>query len=129
MFCLVKSLLRRFNLHSSCSESTTNVESLSIRLLGRVFRLSPFTVALGRFFWLRLPITIAMGATGQRASLLWGVAIFSVIWDGAYVIFGVLGGKGGMEPAQMLLYPLGFMALISLSVFGIRRLRHSIATK
>ena len=97
--------------------------------MGRSFHISPFTVALGRFFWLRLPITIAMGLKGQRTSLLLGVVIFSIIWDGAYITMGLLGGRGGLDPMQMLLYPMGAMVLISASVFGLRRFRHSLVLR
>ena len=127
IFYLVKIILRRLNLHPSRSALSKVGNTDSIRLLGKKFRISPFTVALGRFFWLRLPITIAMGATGQRASLLWGVAIFSLVWDGAYIVIGMLGGRGGLEPVQMLLYPLGAMVFISALVFGYKKLNTSIA--
>ena len=79
--------------------------------------------------WLRLPITIALGASKQRTSLLLGVAIFSIIWDGAYIAFGVWGGRGGLEPLQMLLYPLGLMIFVSALVFGFRRLRTAVVSR
>ncbi len=96
-------------------------------LFGRSLRLSPFTVALGRLLWMRLPLTITLGVRKQPRSLLLGVVIFSVIWDGAYIVFGILGGRGGLEPLQMVLYPVGAMTLISATAFGYRRLRGSPA--
>jgi hypothetical protein len=115
------------NLHHSGSVVSSDGKSHSVKILGKPFRLTPLTVALGRFLWLRLPITIAMGATGQRRSLLWGVAIFSIIWDGAYIIIGTLGGRAGLDPVQMLLYPLGVIIIVTSSVFAFRRLRRPAA--
>lgn len=104
-------------------------DSEALSFFGRKFRLSPITVALGRFIWLRLPITIALGIKKQRTSLFLGVVIFSVVWDAAYIAFGVLGGKGGLEPMQMVLYPLGIMILISAMVFGFKRLHKAVVPR
>jgi membrane-associated protein len=101
-------------------------ESRPLHLFGRKFNLSPLTVAMGRFLWMRLPITIILSARKQRTVLILGVAIFSVVWDGAYIIFGILGGKGGLAPIQMFLYPLSAMALISVLLYSFRWLKISI---
>ena len=101
-------------------------DSKALSVLGWKFNLSPFTVALGRFLCLRMPITIALGAKKQRTSLLLGVMIFSVVWDGAYIAFGVWGGEIGLEPTHVILYPLGIMVFISALVFGFQRLRNSL---
>ena len=103
--------------------------SSGISLFGRKFRLSPFTVALGRFMWLRFPLTVGLGASRQRMPLFLGVALSSIIWDGAYIAFGVLGGKSGLDQTQMLFYPLALAAVISGTVFGIKRLRRFIASR
>lgn len=119
----LKRVVHRITLRNSKSKSNRVCDSKTLNLFGRDFKLSPFTIVLGRFLWLRMPITIALGMRNQRRSLFLGVAIFSIVWDAAYLAFGVLGGKGGLEPIQMLLYPLGTMILISALVFGFQRLR------
>jgi hypothetical protein len=112
--------------HNSKSPISGVNDSKPLHLLGRSFSLSPLTVAMARFLWMRLPITITLSARKQRTVLILGVAIFSVVWDGAYIVFGVLGGKGGLAPIQMFLYPLGAMALISVLIYSFRRLRMSL---
>ncbi len=98
-------------------------ESGGIKLLGRRFRLSPLTVAGGRFVGLRWPITLFLGAKRQRTKLLLGIAIFSVVWDAAYILFGVLGGKSGLDQMQMVFFPIGAIVVISGLVFGFKRLQ------
>ena len=100
-----------------------------IRILGRRFRLSAFTVACGRLVGLRWPITLFLGAKRQRTKLLLGIAIFSVIWDAAYILFGVLGGKSGLNQTQMVFYPLGAVVLIAALVFGFKRLRSFLRSR
>lgn len=98
-------------------------ESGGIKLMGRRFRLSPLTVAGGRFVGLRWPITLFLGAKRQRTKLLLGIAIFSIVWDAAYILFGVLGGKSGLDQMQMVFFPIGAIVAISGLVFGFKRLR------
>jgi hypothetical protein len=128
MFHLLRSAARWITSHVSESSISKVCDSNAFTLFGRKFKLSPFTVALGRFFWLRLPITMTLGASRQRKSFFIGVAIFSVVWDSIYITFGVLGGNGGLEPVQMLLYPLGIMVSISALAFCFKRLRNTIAS-
>jgi hypothetical protein len=103
--------------------------SSGIRLFGRTFRLSPFTVALGRLAWLRIPLTVGLGTSRQRTLLFLGVVLSSLFWDGAYIAFGVLGGKSGLDQVQMLFYPIMLAAVVSGTVFGIRKLRRYIASR
>lgn len=117
---------KRITSYQSHSDLSTVDDKHAVKLFGKTFRLSPFTVALSRFIWLRLPVTIALGATKQGTPLFLGVVIFSVIWDGAYILLGVLGNKGGMDPIQTILFPLGAMILISATVFGLKRLRRPV---
>jgi len=121
------SIVKRISQHYSAPVLCDEDNNRSVKLLGRPFRLTPFTVALGRLLWLRLPITIATGATGQRKSLLWGVVIFSIIWDGVYIIIGTLGGRAGLAPIQMFLYPLAAMIVLMSIAFIFRRLRRPVA--
>lgn len=129
LFRVSKSAVYWVKSHTTQSALSRINDSGALSLFGRKFRPSPITVALGRFIWLRLPITIALGIKKQRTSLLLGVVIFSVVWDAAYIAFGVLGGKGGLEPMQMFLYPLGIMILISAIVFSSKRLRKALVPR
>ena len=129
IFNMFGSVARRITLRNSKSALTGTGDSTVLTLFGKKLSLSPITVAIGRFMWLRLPITIALGAKKRRTSLILGVAIFSLVWDGAYIIFGVLGGKGGLEPVQMFFYPLAAMIMFSVLAFGFRRLRRVVVSE
>jgi hypothetical protein len=99
-----------------------NNENEPLELFGRPIRFSPFTVALGHFLWMRVPIIMTLGLKGKMRPLLLGVALFSVLYDGIYILFGVLGGNQGVNRTLMLVYPLGLMALIFGTSYGIRRM-------
>lgn len=103
--------------------------SHNIRLLGRSFRMSPVTIACGRFIGLRWPLTVFLGARHQRTKLLLGIAIFSIVWDAAYITFGVIGGKSGLDQMQMVFYPIGAVVVISGVMYGIKRLRAYLKTR
>jgi hypothetical protein len=98
-----------------------NNEDEPPELFGRPIRFSPFTVALGHFLWMRVPIIMTLGLKGKMKPLLLGVALFSVLYDGIYIAFGILGGAGGVNRSLMLVYPLGLMALIFGTSYGVRR--------
>ena len=84
---------------------------------------SPFTVALGRLVWLRIPLTLIMGARGKLKTLVIGVAISSLIYEGIYVTLGaVVGNTVKMAPLSLILYSLAALTIIWGATFGIRRL-------
>jgi membrane-associated protein len=92
----------------------------------QVRHLSSINVALGRFIWLKIPLTITMGMTRQLISLLAGVALFSLAWDGLYILLGVFGNGKGLNPPFMLLYTFGgFVVINSVIIIIKRRLRSS----
>ncbi len=122
LFCKLKPRI-------SQDEVTAIKDTRSFTISGHRFRLSPLTVAMGRFVWLRIPLTIGLGAARQRFPLFGGVAIFSVAWDAAYIIIGVAGGNSGIDQTQMALYPLGAIITISALVFAIKRLKLSITAR
>jgi hypothetical protein len=111
------------------TNSDAVTESGGIKLFGRRFQLSPLTVAGGRFIGLRWPITIFLGAKRQRTKLLLGIAIFSVLWDAAYILFGMLGGKSGIDQMQMVFLPIGTIVAISCLVFGFKKLRAFLVSR
>jgi len=83
--------------------------------------LSSFNVALGRFIWLKIPITITMGMTRQLIALLTGVALFSLAWDGLYILIGIFGNGRGLSPFNMLLYSFGGFVAINLTIIIMKR--------
>ena len=100
-----------------------------IRILGRRFRISPLTVACGRLVGLRWPITLFLGVKRQRTKLLLGIAIFSVVWDAAYLLFGMVGGKSGLSQMQMVFIPIGIVVTVSALIFGFKRVRSFLKSR
>ncbi len=98
-----------------------NSSSLPARVLRRLNLFSPFTVALGRFIWLKVPITLTMSIRKDLRVLLIGVAISSVIWDSIYIAIGVIVGSAQLEPWQTVLYSAGALTILYGTVFLIRR--------
>jgi membrane-associated protein len=82
--------------------------------------LSPFSVALGRLMWLRIPLTLTLGATRRLKTLSLGVLLSSVIWDGIYIGLGVLGGNRVLKPAQMVAYSLIGLTALYIATFLVR---------
>ncbi len=100
----------------------TDKNIFSFRALGRVHYLTPLTVAMGRLLWLRIPLTLALGARKRLSVLLTGVLLSSLIWDGGYIILGMLGGSTRLKPFQMMLYSLAGLTLLYLISFTLRHL-------
>lgn len=90
------------------------------KLLARIDSISPFGVALGRMLWIRVPLTLLLGARRKLKNLVLGIAISSLIYDGAYVALGAVGNKVIPESDYMLLYLLGGLVAFYLVVFGAR---------
>jgi membrane-associated protein len=91
----------------------------------QVRHLSSFNVALGRFIWLKIPLTITMGMTRQLISLLAGVALFSLAWDSIYILLGIFGNGNGMNPLFMLLYTFGGFIVVNSLIIIIKRRLHT----
>jgi membrane-associated protein len=91
----------------------------------KIRNLSSFRLALGRFIWLKIPLTITTGITRQPAVLLFGVALFSLAWDAIYILMGVFGISSGLKPINMILYMFGGVVFINFLIFGINRLVNS----
>ena len=110
--------------------------TLPVRLIRRMDILgSPFSVALGRLLWLRIPLTLVLGATRRLKTLLLGVAISSLVYDGVFVILGaIVGTTATVAPARLALYLLAALTALYGGTFALRqfvaslnRHRHSIA--
>ncbi len=89
--------------------------------LEKYVRFSPFNVALGRFSWLKIPITITMGMTRRPLVLLSGVAFFSMAWDGLYITLGIFGAGDKISPVVMIACTVSGFILINTGVFFLRR--------
>ncbi len=102
--------------------STEQNDVAENRVLRRINFLSPFSVAFGRLFYLKVPLTIVLGLKRKPWILFIAVAIHSLIWDSIYVIIGVVGGNAQLSSGRLLIYSLGSITIIYAVSFLIRRL-------
>jgi membrane protein DedA with SNARE-associated domain len=95
--------------------------SLPARLLRRINLLSPFSITFGRLIWLRVPLTIILSMRRQLKLVVESVALFSVVWDGIYLLIGVIGGKATVSPTRFILYSvIGLTVLYTIFFIGRR---------
>lgn len=93
------------------------------RLLKKFDLLSPFSVAMGRLLWLRLPLTLALALKKKMATLTAGVLLSGLAWDGVYILVGAVAGKTvALKPAQVLFYSLAGLTAMYLLVFSVKLL-------
>lgn len=84
---------------------------------------SPLSIAAGRLIGLRLPISLTMSARQRFTNLALGVLISSVVWDGIYLVLGgTLGAAAVPNPEYMMLYSLGGLTGLYLTVLSVRYL-------
>ncbi len=107
---------------TASAERVTDKKSFSFRIFGGMHYLTPFSVAMGRLLWLRIPLTLALGVRRQLWILLPGVLLSSMAWDGAYIVLGMLGGSVRLKPFEMMLYSLAGLTVLYLVSFVFRRL-------
>ncbi|MBI4188001.1 MAG: hypothetical protein HY529_02220 [Chloroflexi bacterium] len=92
-------------------------------VLNKINSLSPFSVTLGRLLWLRIPLTLILGAQRKLKVLLLGVSLSSLIYDGTYIVMGAIVGRTtAVEPVRLIPYFLVGLTLIYGLTFAIRRL-------
>jgi membrane-associated protein len=85
--------------------------------------LSPFAVALGRLLWLRIPLTLTLGARKRLQTLSLGILLSSLVWDGVYITIGmVVGTKATLKPFQLVPYSLVGLTFLYGVTFGVQRL-------
>lgn len=97
--------------------------SAPIRFIRKINYLSPFSVALGRMFWLRIPITLTLGIKRKHKVLAGGVFLQSLVWDAVYISLGlIVGVTVKVEPLQMVLYSLIGLTVLYTITFAIRQL-------
>ena len=91
---------------------------------------SPFSVALGRLLWLRIPLTLILGAKRKLKVLLLGVALSSLVYEVTYVTLGaIVGTTTRLEPIRLILYYIAAMTVIYSGAFVIRRLIGSLTKR
>ena len=91
---------------------------------------SPFSVALGRLLWLRIPLTLILGAKRKLKVLMLGVAISSLVYEAIYLILGaIVGTTIKLEPVSLILYSLAALTVIYVVTFAIRRLISSLTKR
>jgi membrane-associated protein len=85
--------------------------------------LSPFTIAMGRLIGLATPLTVLMGVKKKYKMLFLGVLISSFIFDGIFLIVGLVVGKNTqVKQTEMVLFSLIGLTLFYLIVFSIRQI-------
>jgi membrane-associated protein len=107
---------------SFLKEPKANDNSLPQRIMRRINLFSPFSVALGRLMWLKIPLTLLLSMRKQLKTLLTAISLSSAIWDGTYIIVGVIGGNTRLSPAWFILYSIGALTVIYGLIFLIRRI-------
>ena len=126
MIPFVKLYHKYFPAHRA--EKFNETHATPFKLLRKIDLLSPYSVAMARLLWLRVPLTFALGARNKLSVLVLGILLSSVIWDGIYITIGlVVGTKVALEPVQMILYSLGALTLLYFTMFTLKfvfRRRH-----
>lgn len=114
--------LYRKYFQASLSQKLSGNKFVPFKKLQKIDHLSPFSVALGRLLWLRIPLTLALGVKKQLKALSLGVLLSSLVWDGVYISLGIVGGNAVLKPIQMILYSLIGLTVLYVLTFVIRRL-------
>ncbi len=92
------------------------------KLLRKVNLLSPFSVAMGRLLWLRIPLTLILGAQRKLKVLLLGIMLSSLVFDGTFIILGaIVGTTTKLKPIQVIPYFLIGLTTIYVVTFVVQR--------
>jgi len=92
-------------------------------------RLSPFTIVFGRLIGLGTPLTVLLGVRKHYKELFIGVLLSSLVFDGMFVILGIIVGKNTMlKPWEKVIYSLIGLTVFYLAVFGVRQISRLIKT-
>ncbi|MBI4180529.1 MAG: hypothetical protein HY528_01195 [Chloroflexi bacterium] len=121
---LLTIFLNRFKL------TTVSTDVTRFKPFRKIHFSSPFSVALGRLLWLRIPLTLILGAKRQLKTLLLGVVLSSLVFDGIYIILGgIVGTTTVSELKHVILYLLAGLTVIYGITFAIRRLIGSLVSR
>lgn len=106
------------------SEKLSSNTSAPVRFIRRIDYSSPLSIATGRLFWMRIPITLTMAVRRQHRKLALGIILQSLIWDGTYIsLGGIVGASVEVKPLQMVLYSLIGLSVLYVVMFTIHRLK------
>lgn len=90
---------------------------------------SPFSVAYGRLFGMRIPVTLALAVKRKPRLLMLGVLLSSLAWDTIYISLGLIfGSTVAIKPAYIFLASLAGLTIIYLVTFVVRRLLRRLQT-
>jgi membrane-associated protein len=92
-------------------------------LINKVDSISVFGVAAGRLLWLRIPLTLLLGARGRLKTLMAGIVLSSVIYEAIYIGLGAgLGAVFGITSNKKYAFLYFVVALVMLYglIFAIR---------
>jgi hypothetical protein len=93
-------------------------------VIKRINLSSPFSIAFGRLFGLRIPLTLTLAVTKRLRTLLTGVFFSSLVWDVIYISLGVtIGTAAALKPVQMLFVSVAGVTLIYLVTFMVRLIK------
>jgi membrane-associated protein len=82
---------------------------------------SPFSVAYGRLFGMRIPMVLVLAVKRRLGMLSLGVLLSSLVWDTLYISLGVIfGSTTAIKPSYMFLASLAGLTVIYLVTFIIR---------
>jgi membrane-associated protein len=99
----------------------------SAALLNRLNLDSPFSVALGRLLYLRVPITLVLGTRRQAGKLALGVLLSSLVFDGTCLLIGTLAGTAvTLNPWLLLIILLAGLGSTYIVFYFVRRLIRAI---
>lgn len=97
------------------------IENSPLRFLRHLDSISPFGVALGRLLWLRIPLTLILGARRKLKTLVLGIAISSTIYEGVYIGLGaIVGNTVNLESPWLIAGFIGSLGVMYLITFLIR---------
>jgi membrane-associated protein len=118
-------IIKFYNRHfeGSVAEKMAENDSTKVSFFRKINFLSPFSVALGRLIWLRIPLSLILGAKKQVKTLSLGILLAGLAWDGVYVFLGaVVGAHTALKPTQMIIYSLIGLTLLYAVSFAVRHL-------
>ncbi len=118
-------LMKLYHKHfqTSLSGKLSDNNAMPFNLFRKMNFLSPFSVALGRLFGLRIPLTLTLAVKKQFKKLLLGIVLSSLVWDSMYIFLGtVVGANVVLKPTQMISYSLIGLTILYAVSFAIRRL-------
>lgn len=116
--------------HRRFEKKMANKEAVPEKIARGLAHLSPFTVAIGRLMWLRIPLTLTLGAQRRLGTLTVAVLLAALAWDGAHIILGGTVGRTVMtRPVDMVFYSVAGLSLLYGATFAVRRVQKFLTAR